>query len=304
MTLVGPEGTSAVTSADQFVYGPTLTSFTPTSGPAGSTVTIIGTGFNSDGGVAGVFFNGGIAATSYTVVSDTTITAVVPSIGFPMTIYVETNGIFPGQANTDNAISSSRFTPTFSVPTITSVSTPVPNTTANGPMAGGTTVTINGTGLSSAYAVYFGGTPASWVSIASSSQITAVSPPATDNTGYVNVTVVTLGGISSVSNADQFVYGPDDYRLHAHVRSDGRRPAAGGTTVTLTGTGFKSDGGVAGAEMNGGKPVTSFHVSSDTSMTVVTPSDAGSQYFWVTTNGVPDRANTDNAISSGTFTFS
>ena len=56
---------------------PTVTSVTPNTGPTtgGNTVTITGTGFT---GATGVTF-GGVAATSFMVVNDTTITSVVPS---------------------------------------------------------------------------------------------------------------------------------------------------------------------------------------------------------------------------------
>jgi hypothetical protein len=56
---------------------PTVTSVTPSTGPTtgGNTVTIAGTGFT---GATSVTF-GGVPATSFIVVNDTTITSVVPS---------------------------------------------------------------------------------------------------------------------------------------------------------------------------------------------------------------------------------
>jgi hypothetical protein len=52
---------------------PTITSFTPTNGRAGTTVTLTGTNFP---GVSSVTFNG-VSAASVTVQSATTLTAVV-----------------------------------------------------------------------------------------------------------------------------------------------------------------------------------------------------------------------------------
>ncbi len=52
---------------------PVITSFTPASGPPGTTVTITGTNFT---GATSVSF-GGVAASSFTVLNDTTITAIV-----------------------------------------------------------------------------------------------------------------------------------------------------------------------------------------------------------------------------------
>ena len=55
--------------------GPSITSFTPTSGPAGTVVTVTGTNFT---GATAVTFNG-VAATIFTVNSPTQITATVPA---------------------------------------------------------------------------------------------------------------------------------------------------------------------------------------------------------------------------------
>ena len=57
------------------VTAPAISSFTPTSGPAGTSVTLTGTGFT---GASGVSFNG-TAATTFTVSSDTQMSATVPT---------------------------------------------------------------------------------------------------------------------------------------------------------------------------------------------------------------------------------
>ena len=62
------------------LLGPTITGFTPTSGPVGTTVTITGTNFYANGTAYPVAVSfGGTAATSVTVTSATQLTAVVPS---------------------------------------------------------------------------------------------------------------------------------------------------------------------------------------------------------------------------------
>jgi hypothetical protein len=77
-----------------FGTAPTLTSFTPTSGAAGTTVTITGTGF-MDGltpaspDVTGVSF-GGVPAVSFRVISDTSLTAVTPAGGIDGRVQVTT----------------------------------------------------------------------------------------------------------------------------------------------------------------------------------------------------------------------
>lgn len=68
-------GTTTLTSNTTFKVLPKLTSFTPTSGPVGTSVVITGVSFTQ---ATAVKFNG-VAATTFTVNSDTQITATVPS---------------------------------------------------------------------------------------------------------------------------------------------------------------------------------------------------------------------------------
>jgi IPT/TIG domain len=82
-------------------------------------------------------------------------------------------------------------------PTVTGLSP------TSGPAAGGTLVTILGTGLTGASAVDFGTNAATDVTVVNATTITAVSPA---GAGVVNVTVTTLGGTSANAPADQFTY--------------------------------------------------------------------------------------------------
>ena len=79
--VVTPGGTSATNAGDLFTYTvtPTVTSVSPTTGSdaGGPIVTITGTGLT---GASAVSF-GGTAATAFTVVSDTTVTATSPAGG-------------------------------------------------------------------------------------------------------------------------------------------------------------------------------------------------------------------------------
>src|SRR5439155_5462717 len=84
---------------------PTVGSFTPSSGPVGTTITISGSGLT---GATGVTFNG--AAASYTVDSDSQITATVPSSATSGPIGVTTPG---GTATSSAAFSVTR--PDFSL---------------------------------------------------------------------------------------------------------------------------------------------------------------------------------------------
>jgi len=70
---------------------PTITSFSPTSGPQNTIVTINGNGFLAGTGTSAVKFNG-IDATSFTVVSNTVIKAYVPAGNATGNISITTNG--------------------------------------------------------------------------------------------------------------------------------------------------------------------------------------------------------------------
>jgi IPT/TIG domain-containing protein len=74
----------------------------------------------------------------------------------------------------------------------------------SGGVAGGTTVTVTGSGFTSATSVQFGGNDASSMTLVSDTQITATSPPGA--AGTVDVTVMTPAGTSAISLADKFTY--------------------------------------------------------------------------------------------------
>jgi len=73
---------------------------------------------------------------------------------------------------------------------------------ASGTTAGGTVVTITGTGLGVATGVSFGGA-AGKVTADSGTQITATSPP---GQGTVDITVTTPAGTSAATRVDRFTY--------------------------------------------------------------------------------------------------
>ncbi len=173
-----------------FVPTPRVTGVAPTLGPAagGTTLTITGTGFT---GATGVAF-GTTAATSFTVNGDTSIAAVSPAAsGGTVDVTVTTAG------GTSAASSADQFT-FIAAPAVSGLS---PN---NGPVGGGTMVTITGTNFSDVTAVNFGDTPAGFT-VNDDSSITAMSPVA-EATDTVRVSVVNVGGTSAASSADEFTY--------------------------------------------------------------------------------------------------
>jgi IPT/TIG domain-containing protein len=84
------------------------------------------------------------------------------------------------------------------VPTVTGV---VPN---SGPTAGGTPVTITGTGFQCVTGVKFGTTPAATFTVVSPTEITATSPAG--SAGTIDVTVTNCNGTSPTGSADEFTY--------------------------------------------------------------------------------------------------
>jgi IPT/TIG domain len=135
--------------------------------------------------------------------------------------------------------------------------------TTGGPAAGGTPVTILGTGFTPASTVSFGGVPASDVTYESPQTLTAVSPA---GSGMADVVVRSAGGSSDTSTADQFYYGSPPTVTGLSVTQG---PGAGGTVVTVHGTGF------AGATVVGfgGIPGSALDVESDTELQVTTPAE-------------------------------
>jgi hypothetical protein len=84
-------------------------------------------------------------------------------------------------------------------PTVTGVSP------TSGPVAGGGTVTVTGTGFTNVSKVSFGTVPASNLAVASDTQLAVTSPPAAA-ARLVDVTVTTPAGTSAASPADQYTY--------------------------------------------------------------------------------------------------
>lgn len=145
---------------------PSITSFTPTTGTAGTVVTITGTNFS---GTTAVRF-GGVAATVFVENSATQITATVPSGALSGPISVTT----PLGTGT----SATNFTVTATPPSITSF------TPSEGKVGG--SVTITGTNLNGATAVTFNGALATFT-VNSATQITATIPTGA-STGPIGVT--------------------------------------------------------------------------------------------------------------------
>ena len=244
---------------------PVVSSVSPNQGPpsGGTTVTVTGAGFT---GATAVRF-GTKTATSFTVNSSTQITAVSPS----------------GTSTVNVTVTTSQGTSTQQV-AFTYVTIPAPSLSSlspsQGPVAGGTTVTLTGTNLTGATAVRFNGAAAASFTVNSSTQITAVSPA--HAAGAAAVTVTTPGGTST----------PLSYIYLAAPTLTSLAPAQGptdaGTVITLTGSNLTTTTGV-----QFGSTPASFTVVSPTQITAVAPDGAAGQVTVTattlagTSNGLP-----------------
>lgn len=278
-----PLGTSANTAADNYTYQdvPAVTAISPATGPAagGTLVTITGTNL---GGATAVTF-GGTAATAFTVVNATTITATSPAhAAGTVDILVTT------PAGTSANTAADNFTYTGG-PTVTAVNPKA------GPITGGTAVTITGSGFTGATAVTFGGTAATTFTVTNDTTISATSPA--HAAGTVDVRVTTPAGTSANTAADDFVYGGGPIITSISPTTG---PAAGGTTVTITGTGF-----TGATSVTFGSTTLTPTVTNDTTITVVSPAGSGTVDIRVVTpvGTSPNSAADDYTYASTTTTF-
>ncbi|MGW7639944.1 IPT/TIG domain-containing protein [Streptomyces decoyicus] len=269
VTVTTPGGTSNGISYT-YAGAPVLSSVVPNQGPisGGNTVTL--TGVNLTGATAVTF--GTTPATSFTVVSPTQITAVVPvGPAGPVTLTVTT----PGGTS---SLQSAYFY--VNTPILTAVAPP------SGPLSGGNTVTLTGANLIEATAVRFGTTAATAFTVVSDTRITAVVPAGA--AGPADVTVTTAGG---TSNAVSYAYLPAPV-VATLIPNQG--PTSGGITFTLTGTHLAQ----ATAVLVGGSPA-GFTVVSDSHIVVDAPPGApGPLDVTVTTPGGISSPVTYNRVAA------
>lgn len=103
-------------------------------------------------------------------------------------------------SSTTSPSTTTTSTSTGGVPVITSI------TPASGPIEGGTSVNITGTGFTGASNVLFGTTPATAFVLNSDTLIVAVAPAGTAGT-TLDITVVNAAGTSATGTADLFQWG-------------------------------------------------------------------------------------------------
>ncbi|RZB16632.1 cell surface protein [Streptomyces sp. F001] len=217
----------------------------------GTLVTITGTNLSNTSAVK----FGSKAATNVTNVSPTQVTAVSPSGTGTVGVTVTTPG------GTSNPVSFFYVGAPFKA-SLSAIS---------GPLAGGNTITISGTGLSTATSVAFGAATATPTVVSDSSLSVVV--PAGAAAGPVGVSVTTAGG---TNNGLSYTY-VDVPAITTVSPAEG--PTSGGTAVTITGTSLDSTESVT---FDGA--AAPFSVISATTLSVVTPPGTAGAADVVVTN--------------------
>ncbi|MES2388430.1 MAG: IPT/TIG domain-containing protein, partial [Bacteroidota bacterium] len=238
---------------------PNITRFTPIIGPEGTVVTIYGP--NVGHATQVYFYNG--RASSFSVVNDTTITAIVPAFA--------TTGVITVYSSSLLSVSPGSFVVGYPAPVITSYSP--------GAGSAGTVVTLRGHHFTGLNQVLFNGAVAGFTVTGDSLIMATV--PSNASTGVISVrtpggTVVTGGNFVVIPVAPDIV---------------SFSPVQGpvGTNVTLHGHFFL---GSTIVRFNG--VVSSFSVVDDTTIIATVPSGATTGIISVTARGL-------TAITAGSF---
>jgi hypothetical protein len=258
---------------------PDVTGVTPPIGTTvgGTTVTITGTGLT---GTTNVAF-GAVPAINFRVVSDTEIIAVSP----PQAASIQNVHVTTAGGTSEPLVAVDPFTYVNPAAAVTGIAP------SSGTTAGGTSVTITGTGFTGATRVAFGTAAATDFTVVSDAEITAVSPARA--AGVQDIQVIAAGGIATpVVPADKFTYVKP--AVAAVAPSSGA--IAGGTSVTITGTGFTGATRVA----FGTAAATDFTVVSDSEITAISPAQAAGTRNVVVTLA---RGTTTSVVAADLFTY-
>ena len=229
ITVVNAVGTSATSAADQFTYGtaPSVSGITPAAGPitGGTQITIAGSNLDAGAHRSISTMDRGMTSSARSAMTrtDGQLDRHKP--------------VLPGNAATVDVIVTTADGTSAITPADEFTYTAAPSVSGldvtSGSTLGGDLVTITGTNLANATAIDFGPNAGTIVS-ETASEIQALSP--IGSAGVVDVTVVTAGGTSATTPADEFTYFALQPSVAGLNQTSGS--AAGGTTVTITGANF------------------------------------------------------------------
>lgn len=163
---------------------------------------------------------------------------------------------------------------------------------ATGPRAGGTRVVITGVDFTDVTGVRFGAAGPAEFTVDSNTQITAIAPPS-GAAAYRHIRIITERGVSRATREDRFVYTkPSVTEISPSTGS-----VAGGTEVTITGTGFADATQVVFGKAG---PASDFTVTSDTEIVAIAPRSNAAAYRHVR---VKTPSGTTRAIDADRFFY-
>ncbi|MFT7581834.1 MAG: hypothetical protein ACI9MR_003512, partial [Myxococcota bacterium] len=234
----------------------------PSTGPlvGGNIVTVEGNGF-----VTGTTVSfGNTAATDVRVLGPDAITVTVPEGTGPGLVEVRVN--VPANETNETAVAAfleNAYAYEVEAPTQLSLLNVIP---AQGPLAGGNTVALRGSGFEEGTKVFFDGMAALNVQQLGANGLTAIMPEGTD-AGAVDVRVELPDGGDAVLLDDGYTYEPGTPPLLILEAIPLTGPIEGGNVVALKGEGF-----IDGAKVYfGGTRGTSVRVLGSTAITVIAP---------------------------------
>jgi len=277
---------SFTTAASTPGTGATVSSITPTSGlsSGGTAVTITGSNFATGATVSFGF----ATATTIVVVNSTTITAKSPPhVG-------GTTGVTVLNKAGDTGTLPSAFT--FIAPVVSTAPKLNLVSPATGSPTGGDSVIITGSNLRPGLKVTFGGVP---VTVNSSGQVSINATTPAGNLGLVDVVVTNTDGQTFTLKGGFTYANPPEPPTVTSV-SPASGSLKGGTTVTISGTGFNK-----GAVVTfGGSMATTIVVINSTTILAATPAHPVGTADVVVTNidpatGVIDSGSGGSTLSGG-----
>ncbi len=281
VTLSTAEATSEAVPADRFSYRsalPVVTGLNPNAGPASSKrkITISGSNFT---GVTKVSF--GSLSVPFTIVKSTRLQAVAPVavVDGPVDITITTG------AGTSEPVPADVYEFQAEFPSVEAVTPEI------GPS--GETVMLEGEGFIGTSKVSFEGVPAASFEVINDGLIRAVTPE--HATERVAIVITTPLGTSRSACGSGKCPPIAHYKFRPQITSvsPASGPLAGGTPITLTGTGFNP--GYSRIDI-GTLEVISVNCSSETSCTALTPAQKTAGKLPVQMH-VPSNYNTKESVS-------
>lgn len=227
-----------------------ILSVAPAEGPmtGGNTVALIATGLVSASDTTVLIGNKSAKIVKVSAAAHTALVTVPKaSVAGPVDITLITS------KGSDKAIAGYKYLDQLS---LLSATPPI------GPAAGGTTVSLKGSGFAKGKPmVKIGALPAAAVTVVSDAELTVVTPPGT--AGYVDIVVKVGEGVAALKNG--FSYTGAELQIYVPFPNSGAQ--AGGTLIQLYGNGFTAQTQVT----FGGLPATHFTFIDATHVACKTP---------------------------------